>query len=146
MNTKKWFFYLSIVFSFMAFQVSAQNSAETPDKAIETIVGKWQLQKVYAGSREIAANPNSESRAWIEFNEDGTYNQQAEDSDRGSYRLNENHSILYLESNEQKETSSAVSVNNLTEYTISLKDGMLTMQSRGEGAASTKYVYAKSEQ
>ena len=143
---KKCFFYLTFVFTLVVFHVSAQNSAETPDKAIASIVGKWQLQKVYAGSREITANPNAENRSWIEFNEDGTYNQQAEDSDRGSYRLNENHSVLYLESNERKETSSAVSVNNLTEYSISIKDGMLIMQSRGEGVASTKYVYAKSDQ
>lgn len=144
MTPKKWFFYLSLVFSVIAYQVSAQRSNEVPEKAIESIVGKWQLQKVYAGSREITANPNSENRSWIEFNEDGTYNQQADDSDRGSYRLNENHSVLYLESEQQKETSAAVSSNNLTEYDISIRNGTLTMQPRGDDSTRTKFVYAKS--
>lgn len=134
---------LSFIFS-LTLQVSAQRSNETPDKAIESIVGKWQLQKVYAGSREIATNPNAERTSWIEFNEDGTYSQQTEDGDhQGSYRLNENHSTLYLESEQRKETSSAVSLHNLTEYNISLKDGILSMQSKGENAAPTKFVYAK---
>ena len=144
MTPKRWFFYLSFVFSLIVYQVSAQRSNEVPEKAIESIIGKWQLQKVYAGSREITANPNSENRSWIEFNADGTYNQQSEDTDRGSYRLNENHSVLYLESEERKETSSAVSSNNLTEYDISIRNGMLTMQPRGDDSTRTKYVYVKS--
>jgi hypothetical protein len=127
----------------IAFKSSAQRSEETPDKRIESIIGKWQLQKVYAGSREITTNPNSEG-SWIEFNEDGTYKQQAEDGDQGSYRLNENHSVLYLESDQNKETSSAVSANDLTEYNIVMRDGMLTMQSKNSNAGSTKYVYVRS--
>jgi hypothetical protein len=127
----------------LAFETSAQRSEETPDKRIESIIGKWQLQKVYAGSREITTNPNSEG-SWIEFNEDGTYKQQAEDGDQGSYRLNENHSVLYLESDQNKETSSAVAANELTEYNIVMRDGMLTMQSKNSNAGSTKYVYVRS--
>ena len=127
----------------LAFETSAQRSEDTPDKSIESIIGKWQLQKVYAGSREITTNPNSEG-SWIEFNEDGTYTQQAEDGDQGSYRLNENHSVLYLESGEKKETSSAVSSGNLTEYNILMRDGMLTMQSKNPNSGSTKYVYVRS--
>jgi len=128
----------------IAFQVAAQRSNDTPDKAIESIVGKWQLQKVYAGSREINANPNTENPSWIEFNEDGTYSSQAEGNDQGSYRLNENHSVLYLESGQKTETSSAVSMHSLMEYTITIKDGILTMQSKTENSSSTKYVYARS--
>lgn len=133
---------LAFVFT-VAFETTAQRSNETPDKSIESIIGKWQLQKVYAGSREIAANPNSEG-SWIEFNEDGTYRLQAADGDQGSYRLNENHSVLYLESDDRKDTSSAVSTNNLTEYSIVMRDGTLTMQSKNSSAGSTKYVYARS--
>ncbi len=123
-------------------QVSAQRSNDVPDKAIESIVGRWQLQKVYAGSREITANPNSEG-SWIEFNEDGTYRLQAEDADQGSYRLNENHSVLYLESESRKETSSAVTLQALTEYNIVMRDGTLTMQSKTGNAGTTKFVYAR---
>jgi hypothetical protein len=133
---------LAFIFT-IAFETSAQRSDNTPDKSIESIVGKWQLQKVYAGSREITSNPNSEG-SWIEFNEDGTYRIQAEDEDQGSYRLNENHSVLYLESEQRKETSSAVSVHNLTEFNIVMRDGTLTMQSKTSNAGSTKYVYARS--
>jgi predicted transcriptional regulator of viral defense system len=137
-----FFLFAALLFTF-AFQASAQRSNDAADKSIESIVGKWQLQKVYAGSREITSNPNSEG-SWIEFNEDGRYRIQAEDSDEGSYRLNENHSILYLESEQRKETSSAVSLHNLTEYNIVMRDGTLTMQSRNSNAGSTKYVYARS--
>ena len=144
MTPKKGLFVLSCIFGFLALQASAQQSSETPNKAIETIIGKWQLEKVYAGSREITSNPNSENQSWIEFNEDGTYAQQAENSDKGSYRLNENHSILYLESNDQKESSSAAtSAPRLKEYNISIRNGVLTMQPREESGSATKYVYAK---
>lgn len=127
----------------ITFNATAQRSEDTPDKRIESIVGKWQLQKVYAGSREITTNPNSEG-SWIEFNEDGTYRQQAEDGDEGSYRLNENHSVLYLESSQKQESSAAVSTRDLTEYNILMRDGMLTMQSRNSNGGSTKYVYVRS--
>src|SRR5688572_22767428 len=143
MKPKKGLFVLSCIFGLLVFQASAQQSSETPDKAIETIVGKWKLQKVYAGSREINSNPNSENQSWIEFNEDGTFTQQSEDSDKGSYRLNENHSVLYLESNDQKESTAATSAPSLNEYNISIRNSVLTMQPVGEEGSSTKYVYSK---
>jgi hypothetical protein len=142
MTPKKLLTLFSFVFTVFALETFAQKSSDTPDKAIESIVGKWQLQKVYAGSREITSNPNSENPGWIEFNEDGTFVQQAEGNDRGSYRLNENHSILYLESGEKTGSTSATQTNNLNEYTITIKDGVLTMQSI-EGSPATKYVYTR---
>lgn len=135
---------LSFIFGLITFQASAQQSADAPQKAIESIIGKWQLQKVYAGSREITSNPNAENRAWIEFNEDGTYRSQAEEEDHGSYRLNENHSVLYLESEQRRENAAAVGTHDLTEYSISIRNGTLTMQSKSENSPTTKYVYARS--
>src|SRR5688572_28894805 len=143
MITKK-ILLLPLFLGLMVFQVTAQKSTETPNKAIETIVGKWRLQKVYAGSREITSNPNSENQSWIEFNEDGTYSQQAEENDQGSYRLNENHSVLYLESSQKRESTSATDARDLSEYNVSIRDGTLTMQSREN--TSTKYVYTKSQE
>ena len=143
MIRKKLLFLSAFLFT-VAFQVSAQRSTDTPDKAIESIIGKWQLEKVYAGGREITSNPNAEDRSWIEFNEDGTYASQGDSNDRGSYRLNENHSVLYLESDEKSETSSAVAGHRLTEYTITMKEGVLVMVPKTENAGATKYVYAKS--
>ncbi|HEX6227721.1 MAG TPA: DUF5004 domain-containing protein [Chryseolinea sp.] len=142
MTRKKLLLFLAFAFT-IAFHVSAQRAEETPDKAIKSIVGKWQLEKVYAGSREIAANPNSESRAWIEFNEDGTYTSQGESDDRGSYRLNENHSVLYLESEQKTESTAASAGDKLTEYSITIRDGMLTMLPKSENSGSTKYVYQR---
>ena len=142
MTPKKLLLLLSFVFSIAAYQTFAQKAEELPDKNIKNIVGKWQLQKVYAGSREITSNPNSENPTSIEFNEDGTYVLQSESADRGSFRLNENHSILYLESGEKTEPSSAVQTNNLTEYTITLKDDVLTMQSKDDSPGN-KYVYVR---
>lgn len=143
MTRKNLLFFLAFVFA-VSFQVSAQRSNDTPDKAIESVVGKWQLEKVYAGGREITSNPNAESRSWIEFNADGTYMSQGESNDRGSYRLNENHSVLYLESEQKSETTSAIPAHRLTEYTITIKDGMLTMLPKSENSGSTKFVYHRS--
>lgn len=142
MTRKTLLCFLAFIFT-LAFQVSAQRSEDTPDKAIQSIVGKWQLEKVYAGSREITANPNAESRSSIEFNEDGTYSSQGESNDRGSYRLNENHSALYLESEQESDTSAAVPTQKLREYTITIKDGTLTMLPKSENSGSNKYVYHK---
>jgi hypothetical protein len=134
--------FLALVLAF-SFEASAQRSNEAAEKVIENIIGRWQLQKVYAGGREITSNPNGEA-SWIEFNEDGTYRMQADEgNDQGSYRLNENHSVLYLESEGRKETSSAVSLPNLTEYNITMREGTLSMQSRTANSATTKYIYAR---
>jgi hypothetical protein len=143
MTRKKLLLFFAFVFA-VCFQVSAQRSNDAPEKAIESIVGKWQLEKVYAGSREITSNPNTENRSGIEFNEDGTYTSQGESDDRGSYRLNENHSVLYLESEEKSETTTAAPAHRLTEYAISIKEGVLTMIPKTENAGSTKYVYSRS--
>ena len=142
MTRKKLLLFVAFVFA-VGFQVSAQRSNDIPDKAIERIVGKWQLEKVYAGGREMASNPNTEDRSGIEFNEDGTYVSQGDSDDRGSYRLNENHSVLYLESQEKSETNAAVPMPRLTEYTITIKEGVLTMVPKTENAGSTKYVYSR---
>jgi hypothetical protein len=145
MTPNKFILLFSVILA-SALHVSAQKADEESVKAIETIVGRWQLQKVYAGSREITANPNSENRSWIQFDRDGSYQQQAEADDHGSYRLNENHSVVYLESMQNKESSSAVSPNRVTEYNITIKDDVLTMQPKGENGNSTKYVYTRSGQ
>jgi hypothetical protein len=137
---------LSFVISLlMTVQVFAQRASKEPTLATENIVGKWELQKVYAGSREMSKNPNAPTQTWIEFKPDGTYEQSADDGDKGTYRLSEDQSVVYLESSNRKETSSVTTVNTLNEYSISIREGVLTLQSRGnDSAGSTKYVYGKS--
>jgi hypothetical protein len=144
MTRKTLLFFLAFIFT-LAFQVSAQRSedTDTADDATESIVGKWQLEKVYAGSREITTNPNAESRSWIEFNEDGTYTSEGENNDRGSYRLNENHSVLYLESGEESNNGAALPTQKLREYAITITDSTLTMLPKSENSGSNKYVYQK---
>jgi hypothetical protein len=144
MKSIKSILMLSFMISFITVQVFAQRASTEPTLATESIVGKWELQKVYAGSREISKNPNAATQSWIEFKPDGTYEQSGEDGDKGTYRLNEDQSVVYLESSDRKETSSVTTVNTMNEYSITVRAGLLTLQSRGENEATTKYVYGKS--
>jgi len=145
MKSNKSVLILSFVLSILTLHGFAQQASKEPTLATESIVGKWQLQKVYAGSREISRNPNAAAQPWIEFKPDGTYEQSAEDGDKGTYRLNEDQSVVYLESSDRKQTSSVTTVNTLNEYSIAIREGVLTLQSRGDDSAgSTKYVYGKS--
>ena len=145
MKSNKSILILSLVISLMSVQAFAQRASKEPTLTTESIVGKWELQKVYAGSREISKNPNAAAKTWIEFKPDGTYEQSADDGDKGTYRLNEDQSVVYLESSDRKQTSSVTTVNSLNEYSISVRDGVLTLQSKGDDSAgSTKYVYGKS--
>jgi hypothetical protein len=137
-------FMLSFILSVVAAYAFAQKSSKEPTLATESIVGKWQLQKVYAGSREISNNPNATTQSWIEFKPDGTYEQSADDGDRGTYRLNEDQSIVYLESSEEKQTKSVTTVNMLNEFELSIRDGVMVLTAKGDGnSGSTKYVYSK---
>lgn len=145
MRSLNYLLVVGVILTSLTMEVSAQRSTKEPTLATESIVGSWELQKVYAGSREIARNPNAESPASLEFRPDGTYEQQSSVNDNGSFRFNEDQSILYLESASRKESTSATTVNSLNEYEISIKDGILTMQSRGNDSASTKYVYIKKD-
>lgn len=118
---------------------------DQPDKKFETIVGTWKVQKILSGKTEVARNPTSGH--WIEFTSEGKYINNATSLDSGSYRLNENHSTLYLES--QNDTAAGTA--KIVEWQISLKDNMLTMQQKeGENDKSAhadkmKYVYVRIE-
>jgi hypothetical protein len=145
MKSNTFRFMLSFILSIVAVYAFAQKSSKEPTLATESIVGKWQLQKVYAGSREISNNPNATTQSWIEFKPDGTYEQSADDGDRGTYRLNEDQSIVYLESSNEKQTSSVTTVNTLHEFGLSIRDGVLVLQAKGDdNSGTTKYVYARS--
>lgn len=117
-----------------------------PDKNIETILGTWKVQKILSGNTEVAKNPTSGH--WIEFRNDGKYVHQSTTLDSGSFRMNENHSVLYLESHAH---ASAAGKPNIVEWTISVKDDALTMQQKstekkGKSHADTmKYVYVRIE-
>lgn len=129
----------------MSISAFAQEKGE-PDKKIETILGTWKVQKILSGKTEVAKNPTSGQ--WIEFRADGTYVNNATSIDSGSYRLNENHSMLYLESQVQSDASKEAKIK---EWTISLSDNSLTMQQKANEsnkkshADKMKYVYVRIE-
>jgi len=115
-----------------------------PDKKIETLLGTWKIQKVLSGKTEVAKNPTSGQ--WIEFRNDGTYLNKATSLDSGSYRLNENHSRLYLESKVNPGAS-----NKIVEWNISLTNNSLTMQEKtnendkSKNPDKMKYVFVRIE-
>lgn len=122
----------------------AQDAKQVPDKIIDKIVGVWKIQKITSGKEEIAKNPTSGQ--WIEFRSDGTYLNQSTSIDSGSYRINENSSIVYLESlvndDPSKNTTKMV-----TEWTVAFANEGMIMQRRSTGkrehADKMKYFYTK---
>ena len=131
------------VLAILATSAFAQEKG-APDKKIETILGTWKVQKILSGKTEVAKNPTSGH--WIEFRADGKYVNNAVSIDSGSYRLNENHSLLYLESQLH-----ASATPKIVEWTISLDDNTLTMQQKANKsdknshADKMKYVYVRIE-
>jgi hypothetical protein len=132
------------------FRASAQQQKSINDKSIERIVGTWKIQKILSGKTEVAKNPTSGQ--WIEFRGDGKYVNNASSIDSGSYRLNENHSVLYLES-QVHASSDKSNPKRIVEWEITLDNDLLTMQQRGNEktgkkshADKMKYVYVRIEQ
>lgn len=122
----------------------AQNSKSLPAKNIEKIVGTWKIQKILSGKTEVAKNPTSGQ--WIQFRSDGKYVNKAAAIDSGSYRMNEMHSILYLESQVNGPTDKR-DAKKTVEWSVSFKDDTMTMQQHGVDQKShadiMKYVYMR---
>ena len=127
-----------------ASSLRAQDSKQTPDKIVDKIVGAWKIQKITSGKEEVAKNPTSGQ--WIEFRSDGTYLNHSTSIDSGSYRINENQSIVYFESVVNKDPSKK-STNMITEWSIAFTDEGMTMQRRSTGkldhADRMNYFYTK---
>lgn len=140
--------------------------AQTPDdydknvaykKFIERIAGEWTLERIVdaekankgkeKGDRRKSSRTNdvetdqaTNAMNKIEFYDNARYrlnsSQQAIDS--GSYRLNEQHGILYLESDQDPTPS---------EWDVNIKGNQLTLTGRGETAESRfRYVYRKTRE
>ena len=122
----------------------AQDSKQTPDKIIDKIVGAWKIQKITSGKEEVTKNPTSGQ--WIEFRSDGTYLNHSTSIDSGSYRINENQSIVYLESLVNKDPAKE-STKMVSEWSIAFTDAGMIMQRRSTGkkehADKMKYHYSK---
>ena len=124
--------------------VKAQTSKNLPEKSIEKIRGTWKVQKVMSGKTEVARNPTSGQ--WIEFRSDGRYVNKTTSLDSGSFRLNENHSSLYLESEVHASTNKD-ETKRTEEWAVTLKDDTMTLQQEDvenkPHADKMKYVYIK---
>ncbi|MFZ6010130.1 MAG: hypothetical protein ACOYXT_07240 [Bacteroidota bacterium] len=132
----KAIFLLYTLFSFLTFEVMAQENADkaTPIKNIERIVGQWSTQKVYKGTKEITHTDTVGMSRTFEFDREGRYISREGDYkiDSGAYRLNEVQSVLYLES---------VSGEKPTEWRISFAEGKMVLQPRDIAPEEEKFRY-----
>ena len=135
---------IASVLFLISFTLWAQDAKQVPDKITDKIVGAWKVQKITAGKDEVAKNPTSGQ--WIEFRSDGTYLNHSTSIDSGLYRINEDPSIIYLESTVNKDPSKKTT-NMITEWTIAFTDEGMIMQRRSTGKREhvdkMKYFYTK---
>lgn len=135
---------IAVLLMLVISPIWAQDAKQVPDKIIDKIVGVWKIQKITAGKEEIAKNPTSGQ--WIEFRSDGTYLNQSTSIDSGSYRINENSSIVYLESLVNNDPSKNTT-KMVTEWTVAFANEGMIMQRRSTGKREhvdkMKYFYSK---
>jgi hypothetical protein len=156
---------LLMVFIFLSGWVSAQNPDRNKNnddlknvknerkqvtKLIESIVGTWQLSATLDKNKKNQPTKDTVGLAWIEFKADGKYRSGANGSngtmqpvDSGSYRLNEQQEILYLEASTDKGQIS----HPPAEWSISVKKDVMTLEGMGSGHAQRyRYVYNKTKE
>jgi len=135
---------IAIVLILVISPLWGQDAKQVPDKIIDKIVGAWKIQKITSGKEEVAKNPTSGQ--WIEFRSDGTYLNQSTSIDSGSYRINENSSIVYLESLVNNDPSKNTT-KMITEWTVAFANEGMIMQRRSTGKREhvdkMKYFYTR---
>lgn len=111
---------------------------KTPEKIIEHIVGTWEVEGIYKGKKDISNTDTVGANQTITFDREAKYVSYSanERIDSGTYRLNENHSLLYLESSTGQEPS---------EWKVSFTNNGMTLQPRETypHAESFRYVYTR---
>ena len=119
-------------------------------KLIASIVGKWQLDETVDKTKKTQIEKDTSGMDWIEFRPDGKYKSGSggqtaatQPIDSGSYRLNEQNGILYLQSAiSDGETSHVPS-----EWTIFIKDTVMKLSARGNSHAGRyEYIYNKTKE
>jgi hypothetical protein len=104
----------------------------------ETIVGTWQVDEIFKGKKDISNTDTLGVNETLIFDNEGKYvsHSGSEKIDSGLYRLNENHSVLFLESETEK---------SITEWNITFGKAGMTLQPRGTHphAQSFKYTYSR---
>lgn len=134
--------FIAIVIGIFTATLRAQDAKSAPDKNIETIVGTWKIQRILSGNKEVAKNPTSGQ--WIEFKSEGTYVNHSTSLDSGSYRLDENQSILFLESSIHTNPDKN-SPKEIGEWSIAFQDATMTLQRRDkkQHVDKMKYIYVR---
>ncbi len=142
MILKKFIPLVVIIMSIGAVSLHAQVASNYPDKKIEKIVGTWKVKSILADKKTVAKNPTSGQ--WIRFQSNGRYVHQANALDSGSYRVDENRSVLYLESDIIEDASSKPS-EALGEWSLTFKDDTMILQRKGDSPHTDKmkYVYVQ---
>jgi len=158
---------VTILIFFYAGIVSAQEktAADFPKnvptkKVIQTIAGTWKLQRIEASSSDKSAAKTTEKKSdngnnlptadtdqsrnamqMLEFASDARYkvNNTTTAIDSGSYRVNEQTGVLYLESDADDITA--------TEWGMTLSKNVLTLEGKGDDTDSSyKYVYMREKE
>mgnify|MGYP003575669013 CR=1 FL=1 len=114
---------------------------ETPVKVIEFIIGTWDIAAVYKNNKNITNEDTLVGLSQIRFNGENQYTayHEGQEVDSGTFRLNENHSILYLESRDGSEPQS---------WDVSFENNTMTLQPGQTANAfdrSFRYVYTRRE-
>ena len=129
---------LTLILSLLALTVRSQNK-KAAEKLLGDFAGTWRIQNIYDGKKDITKNDSSAVQ-WMEFTEDGRYRSQAGKQvlDSGSYRVNENHHSLYLQSDGDK--------NNTAEWQVEFKDNTMILSGKGTPhAKGFTYVYIRTK-
>lgn len=118
------------------------------EKKIARIVGFWTVDKIFSGKQEVTTNPDA--RQSIEFRPDGTYVNRSTMPDSGAYRVNENHSTLYLESAVHE--SPTGEPKRIEEWSFRISGDKLTLQQKvADNQASSahadqmRYIYVRAK-
>lgn len=143
---------LTLIMSSFSFLTYAQTAKDMPKDAdtkkfIEMIAGTWKLKSIVDSEaknkgKKTNQNPTDQGNnamQMLEFQPNARYkmNSSTNAVDSGSYRLNEQHAILYMESD---------ATESPTEWAISLNKNQLTLGGRGEEAEKRyKYIYVKTK-
>lgn len=145
-----------ICITLMANGQSTKDMTKTGNakKFIEMIAGTWKLKSIVdAESKGKATKPSTESKngtmatenppdqsnnaiELMEFDSEARYkmNTAVAAVDSGSYRINEQHGVLYLDSDRNNDPS---------EWTISIRNNVLTLGGKSDADKRYTYVYER---
>lgn len=117
----------------------ANTRQQTPVKIIQYIPGSWTIEQVLRGKEDITGTDTLARNQRIEFNREGRYMSYTgtEMIDSGAYRINENTSRLYLQSDVEDSES---------EWNVWFSPkGMMTIQliNGNKHAENFRYVYRR---